>query len=245
VDGRKVLGVIPARLSSSRFPRKVLATLAGKPLVVHAHDRLSEATRVDEVLIATDSPEVLEAAGLHGANAVLVPEQCATGSDRVARAVEGRAADFVINLQADQPFIAPEDIDRVVERASGADALDLVTLAHRASDDRGYLDPNVVKVVVDESGCALYFSRAPIPASREPGRKPLYLHHVGIYCFRRASLERFAALPRSELEERESLEQLRALADGMSIGVVVTERRSPSIDRPQDLRDAEGRVAES
>lgn len=243
MDGRKVLGVIPARLSSSRFPGKVLATLADKPLVVHSHDRLSEATRVDQVLIATDSPEVVRVAGLHGANAILVTEPCATGSDRVARAVQGREADFVVNLQADQPFIDPADVDRVIERLEGSDALDLVTLAHGASDDRGFVDPNVVKVVVDERGCALYFSRAAIPASREPGRKPLYLHHVGIYCFRRAALERFAALPRSELERRESLEQLRALSDGMSIGVVVTERRTPSIDRPQDLREAEGRTA--
>ena len=210
--GRRVVGVIPARLSSTRFPRKVLAPLGGKPLIVRAYGRLSEAANVDEALIATDSPEVEGVARLHGAVAVLVTDPCPTGTDRVAKAMEGREADIVVNLQADQPLIDPRDVDRVIERLVASDDLDLVTLAYEASDSEGYHDPNVVKAVVDARGQALYFSRAAVPAWSEPdGRKPLYLHHVGIYCFRRAALERFTALPRSELEERESLEQLRAL----------------------------------
>lgn len=243
MPGLKVVGVVPARLSSTRFPRKVLAPLAGRPLVVHAHERLSRAASVDEVLIATDSPEVAAAAERHGAAAVLVKGEFATGTDRVAAAVEGRGAGVVVNLQADQPLIAPEDIDRVVGRLLERDELDVTTLAYGAHDERGYLDPNVVKVVVDENARALYFSRAPVPAGGAPGgRNPLYLHHVGIYCFRRAALERFAALPRSELEERESLEQLRALSAGMSIGVVVTDNVTPGIDTPLDLEAAEQRA---
>jgi len=243
MQGQRVIGVVPARLSSTRFPRKVLAPLAGRPLVVHAHERLARAANVDEALIATDSPEVEAAAARHGAAAVLVAGEFATGSDRVARAVEGRRADVVVNLQADQPLIDPKDIDRVIERLLECDDLDVVTLAYEASDTEGHRDPNVVKVVIDGRGRALYFSRAAVPASAgSPGRKPLYLHHVGIYCFRRAALERFAALPRSELEERESLEQLRALSAGMSIGVVVTDKQTPGIDTPRDLEAAEERA---
>jgi 3-deoxy-manno-octulosonate cytidylyltransferase (CMP-KDO synthetase) len=243
MGGPRVVGIVPARLSSTRFPRKVLALLAGRPLVVHAHERLSRAASVDEAVIATDSAEVEAAARLHGAAVVVVKGSFATGTDRVAAAVQGREADVVVNLQADQPLIDPHDIDRVIGRVAAEGDLDVVTLAYGASDPEGYHDPNVVKAVVDGRGRALYFSRAPVPASRDAaGRKPLYLHHVGIYCFRRAALERFAALPRSELEERESLEQLRALSAGMSIGVVVTDHETPGIDTPRDLEAAEGRA---
>jgi 3-deoxy-manno-octulosonate cytidylyltransferase (CMP-KDO synthetase) len=242
--GLRVVGVVPARLSSTRFPRKVLAPLRGRPLVVCAYERLSRSASIDEVLIATDSLEVEEAARGHGAATVLVTEPCATGTDRVARALEGREADLVVNLQSDQPLIDPSDVDRVVERLATRDDLDLTTLAYGADDLEGFRDPNVVKAVVDERGRALYFSRAAVPAMRDPdGRNPLYLHHVGIYCFRRAALDRFAALPQSELEVLESLEQLRALSAGMSIGVVVTDRRTPGIDTPRDLETAEERIA--
>jgi 3-deoxy-manno-octulosonate cytidylyltransferase (CMP-KDO synthetase) len=242
----RVIGVVPARLSSTRFPGKVLAPLAGRPLVVHAHERLSRAAHVDEALIATDSPEVEEAARRCRAAVTLVQGAFATGTDRVAKAVERLDAGVVVNLQADQPLIDPGDIDRVIERLISDDDLDVVTLAYGASDAEGYRDPNVVKVVVDGRGRALYFSRAPVPASLgRITRNPLYLHHVGIYCFRRAALERFAALPRAELEERESLEQLRALSSGMSIGVVVTDNQTPGIDTPRDLEAAEQRAKAS
>jgi 3-deoxy-manno-octulosonate cytidylyltransferase (CMP-KDO synthetase) len=254
VDGARVLGVVPARLSSTRFPRKVLAPIGGKPLVVHAYERLSAASEIDDVLIATDSREVEAAAEAHGARAILVTEPCATGSDRVARAVEGLTADIVVNLQADHPTVDPGDVDRLVESLRGDDDLDLTTLAWESSDPRGFANPDVVKVVRDERGRALYFSRAAIPSSRsvplpdattdDPGeRNPLYLHHVGIYCFRREALSRFAALPRSELEAREGLEQLRALAAGMAIGVLLTDRAAPNVDRPEDLPEVETRLA--
>jgi 3-deoxy-manno-octulosonate cytidylyltransferase (CMP-KDO synthetase) len=243
MQGRRVIGVVPARLSSTRFPRKVLASLAGRPLVVHAHERLARASNVDEALIATDSPEVAAAARRSGADVVLQSGDFATGTDRVAKAVEGREADVIVNLQADQPSIEPRDIDRVIERLSTCGELDIVTLAYEESDAEGYHDRNVVKVVVDDRGHALYFSRAAVPFSADgAGRNPLYLHHVGIYCFRRAALERFAALPQSELEARESLEQLRALSAGMSIGVVLTDNKTPGIDTPRDLEAAEGRA---
>jgi 3-deoxy-manno-octulosonate cytidylyltransferase (CMP-KDO synthetase) len=243
---RRVIGVVPARLSSTRFPGKVLAPLAGRPLVLHAHERLARASLVDEALIATDSPEVAVAARRSGAEVVLARGDFRTGTDRVANAVQGREADAVVNLQADQPRIAPRDIDRVIERLFGSGGPDVVTLAYAASDREGYEDRNVVKVVVGAGGRALYFSRAPVPFSADSAeRNPLYLHHVGIYCFRRAALERFASLPQSELETRESLEQLRALEAGMSIEVVVTDKRTPGIDTPRDLEAAEQRASTS
>lgn len=236
----RTVGVVPARLESDRFPRKVLQPLAGKPLLLHAYDKLVSAELVGEALIATDSPDVEAAAAAAGVHVAMVKEPCATGSDRVARALAGVDFEIAVNLQADQPLIDPLDIDRVVERLMADSTLDITTLAYRADDEEGHADRDVVKVVADASGRALYFSRGPIPSgpAGEPG-KPLYHHHVGIYCFRRDSLERFAALPRSELEIAESLEQLRALENGMAIGVVETERASPGVDRPEDLRAAE------
>jgi len=130
MPGLRVVGVVPARLSSTRFPRKVLAPLAGRPLVVHAHERLSRAVGVDEALIATDSPEVEAAAGRHGAAVILVAGEFATGSDRVAEAVRGREAGVVVNLQADQPLIDPGDVDRVIGRLIERDDLDVTTLAY-------------------------------------------------------------------------------------------------------------------
>ncbi len=240
----RVLGVIPARLVSSRFPGKVLAKLDGRPLIEHVHARLASATLVDEVLVATDGREVAEVVEGFGGRAILVEDPCATGSDRVAAAVRGLQGDVVINLQADQPLIDPGDIDRAVEELTGDDRLSVTTLAYRASDPGDFESPDVVKVVTDTDGRALYFSRAPVPSSKQ-GADGIdwYLHHVGIYCFRRPALERFAALPRTELEKRESLEQLRVLESGMSMGVVVTDRQTPGVDREADIAHVEELLA--
>jgi len=243
-----VLGVIPARLGSTRFPRKVLARIGDKLLVQHVHERLSRATEVDEVLVATDSPDVEDAVRAFGGTVVRVNEPCATGSDRAAVAAQGRDAGIVVSLQADQPCIAPADIDAAVRALAPDGGHDIATLAFESTDPAGYASRDVVKVVTDREGRALYFSRAGIPADREPSEKPLYLHHVGIYCFRRAALERFAALPRTQLEVRESLEQLRALEHGMTIKVVRSTRESVSVDREADVAAAEralGREADA
>ncbi len=242
----RVLGVIPARYASSRFPGKVLASLDGNPLIQHVYERLAAASLVDHVVVATDSHEVEEAVASFGGDCLFVAGPYATGTDRVAAAVAGLPSDIVVNLQGDQPRIEPGDIDRLVAELDASDGWDLTTLAFPASDLEGYESRDVVKVVADQSGRALYFSRAPVPSSKEPPspdeaeRKRLYLHHVGIYCFRRAAIERFASLPRTELEARESLEQLRALENGMSIGVVVTDRASRAVDREADLVELEG-----
>ncbi len=240
----KVLGVIPCRLESSRFPGKALVPIAGDPLIVHVLRRLSAAQSVDRVIVATDSDEVASVVASAGGNVAMVTEACSTGTERVARAAASSDAEIVVNLQGDQPLIEPSDIDRVVSLL--ASGFDITTMAYGDDDMADYLSRDVVKVVRDAQGQALYFSRSPIPSSKLAARdsgdagadgpeKPSYLHHVGIYCFRRQALERFAALSPSELETRENLEQLRALENGMSIGVVISEHKAPSVDRQSDI----------
>jgi 3-deoxy-manno-octulosonate cytidylyltransferase (CMP-KDO synthetase) len=238
VSKGRVLGVVPARLASSRFPRKVLAELSGRPVIAHVVARLLQAERIDEVLVATDSPEVRDVVAPLGVRVILATEACPTGTDRVASAVRDLDAAVIVNLQADQPFIDSRDIDGTIDLLAMRPEFDVTTLAYPADDDEGYRSRDVVKVVVDRRGRALYFSRAPIPSSKHATGSSLYLHHVGVYCFRRESLARFAAFPRTELEEREGLEQLRALEHGMAVGVVLTGRKSCGIDRVEDLARA-------
>ncbi len=238
--GSKVVGVVPARLGSSRFPGKVLEQVGGKPLVMHAFERLSEASRVQRVFIATDSAAVVREASRFGAEVVLVTEPCATGTDRVAAALREEQFDIAVNLQADQPLISPSDIDRAIDALELDESLDLTTIAFSDSDAAAFENRDVVKVVADDAGRALYFSRAPIPSAKAGTEsKTLFLHHVGIYCFRRASLSRFAALPPGDLERRESLEQLRALEAGMRMGLVLREGALPEVDRPSDISKIE------
>ncbi len=241
--GAIVLGVVPCRLGSTRFPGKPLALLAGRPLIEHVLGRLGAAATVDGTLVATDSDEIAGRAGELGADVALVRQPCATGSDRSAIAVRDRAADIVVSLQVDQPLIDPSDIDKAVMLLERG--FDITTLAYPCADEDGYFSRDVVKVAVTEDGRALYFSRAAIPSSKEAatGRNGLYLHHVGLYCFRRSALERFAAAPRGELETTECLEQLRALEMGLSIGVAIADHGRPGVDRPEDLGPLEELVA--
>jgi 3-deoxy-manno-octulosonate cytidylyltransferase (CMP-KDO synthetase) len=236
-----VIGVVPARLGSTRFPGKVLEVVAGKPLVVHAFERLRAARSVAEALVATDSAEVERVAAAHGAPVVRVDVPCDTGTDRVARALAKRSFDIAVNLQADQPAIDPHEIDRTVAALLSDPTLDVSTLAYEDDDPEAFGSRDVVKVVAGAAGRALYFSRAAIPSSKSADSgNTLFLHHVGIYCFRRAALLRFAGMPRGALELRESLEQLRALEGGMSMGLVVADRAMPEVDRRSDLRRVEG-----
>jgi 3-deoxy-manno-octulosonate cytidylyltransferase (CMP-KDO synthetase) len=233
-----VVGVIPARLGSTRFPGKVLSSICGRPLVQHVYERLSGSSVISEVMVATDSDEVERAVAAFGGRVVRVNEPCETGSDRMAAALRGVRADIAVNLQCDQPMIDPVDIDRTVEVLLLKRRADLSTLAFGADDGAGLESRDVVKVTIDADGRALAFSRAPIPplvGPAPPADAPLYLHHVGIYCFRRQALARFAGLPRGVSELRESLEQLRALENGMDVRVVLTDKRTVSVDRPEDI----------
>ncbi|MFZ5625442.1 MAG: 3-deoxy-manno-octulosonate cytidylyltransferase [Gemmatimonadota bacterium] len=239
-----VLGVIPARLGSTRLPNKPLQLLAGAPLIVRVVERVRGAGVVDEVVVATDAPAVVEAVGPAGVRAVLTGRHHDTGTSRVAEVAgrpEFRGFDVVVNIQGDEPFIDRAAIAGAVARVRAGD--DVGTAA--ATLDAAWADdPARVKVVTDLAGRALYFSRSRIPFLREPGDATvgLYWQHIGVYACRPDALARWVALPPTAAEQAERLEQLRALQHGMTIGVaLLTEPALPGVDTPEDLRRAEAR----
>lgn len=232
--------VIPARLESSRLPRKLLIEVGGRSIIEWTYRRALAAEEVAGVVIATDSSEIASVARGFGAE-VLETGPARSGSDRVAEAARrlGRRAHFVINLQADEPLIDPRTISAVA-RAMRRWPEAIVTAARPIRRPEEFLDPSCVKVVATPEGRVLYFSRSPIPGSRtgpqgvfEARRAPLA--HVGLYGYPEDLLQRFCALPASQLEEIEGLEQLRALEAGMEMRLVLVEDASPSLDTPEDL----------
>jgi 3-deoxy-manno-octulosonate cytidylyltransferase (CMP-KDO synthetase) len=232
------VAVIPARYGSSRFPGKPLAILCGRPLVVHVLDRVRAAGVFDAVWVATDDGRIADAVRAAGGEARLTRADHATGTDRVAEVAAALPPEAVVfNVQGDEPLVALRLLQDLVAAMRTDPAPEIVTAAHRCHDADGFASPHVVKVVVDAAGRALYFSRSGIPCRRSGA--PVYLRHIGIYGFRRASLSRFVRLPRGSLEESEGLEQLRALEHGMQIQVVVTEHVSQGVDTPEDLKAVE------
>ncbi len=232
----RVVGIIPARFQSSRFPGKALADLAGKPMVQHVVERASRSRLLDEVLVATDDRRILEAVQGFGAKACMTSPDHPSGTDRIAEVARDLACDLVVNIQGDEPLIDPLVIDRAVEPLAQDTAIPMGTLG-RPMGVAEAADPSKVKVVLDRQGFALYFSRSPIPYLRDgsAGVERPYLLHIGLYVYRRETLLRLVALPPTPLEERERLEQLRALEHGIRIRVVVTEHQSFGVDTPADL----------
>lgn len=237
----RVIGAIPARYGSTRFPGKALADLAGRPLIWHVYQRASLARSLDEVWVATDDERILQAVEGFGGRARMTSRSHRSGTDRLAELVRDLPCDLVVNVQGDEPLIEPEAIDRAVEPLAKDPALPLGTLACPL-DPEAAGDPNVVKVVVDREGFALYFSRAAIPYLRAGGRGPEgpgqatpVLQHLGLYVYRRETLLQVAAWEPTPLELAEGLEQLRALERGIRIRVVVTDHPSVGVDTPADL----------
>jgi 3-deoxy-manno-octulosonate cytidylyltransferase (CMP-KDO synthetase) len=234
-----VIAVIPARWGSTRFPGKVLAPIAGEPMIAHVVRRARAASTVGAVVVATDDQRVADVAVLAGAEAV-VTGACASGTDRVAAAVLLRPGwEIVVNLQGDEPLLAAENIDTLVAGMLALPAVGIATLC-RPLEARRIDDPNAVKVVRAADGRALYFSRAGIPYPRDSeSARRLWRLHLGVYGFRRPSLARFVALPQSPLELAEGLEQLRALESGMEIAVFDAPRPAFGVDTPEDLAEVE------
>lgn len=233
----KTLGVIPARMASRRFPGKPLALLGGRPLVWHVWEAARRAGSVTRLVLATESSALAAAARGFGAEVVLTGEDCRTGTDRAAQALEalGEPFDTVVNLQGDEPLLVPETIDEVVAVLASDPDASAATLAFEDGDPAAFTSPHVVKVVRSPRGHALYFSRAPIgPAPGSPAGKT-FLHHVGIYALRSEALRAFASWPESPLERAEGLEQLRLLEHGFRMRVSVTSYRSRGVDTPEDL----------
>ncbi|SEQ60821.1 3-deoxy-manno-octulosonate cytidylyltransferase (CMP-KDO synthetase) [Faunimonas pinastri] len=238
--------LVPARMSATRLPGKPLADIAGRPMIVHVAER-ALAAGIGPVLIATDSPEIREALAGSGAEVAMTRSDHSTGSDRIFEALgqfdpDGRH-DVVVNVQGDLPSIAPGEIAAALGPLEDP-AVDIATLAAEIRREHERTDPNVVKIVGSPVGTgrlrALYFTRATAPH----GDGPLY-HHIGLYAYRRAALERFVLLPQSTLEKREKLEQLRALEAGMRIDVALIDTVPLGVDTPDDLERARALLSQT
>jgi 3-deoxy-manno-octulosonate cytidylyltransferase (CMP-KDO synthetase) len=236
----KAVGIIPARWGSTRFPGKALHEIAGQPLLRHVWERCRKAKKLDRVIIATDDFRIAEAAFDWGAEIAMTSANHASGTDRIAQ-VAAKLKQFahIINIQGDEPLIDPKLIDRLVRELQRDKKIEMITAAHPFDDPREADSPHQVKVVVSRQGEALYFSRAAIPFVREASVSPRYFRHQGIYGYRRELLLRFVRWKTSPLERAESLEQLRALENGVRIRVVMTGSGSPGVDTPEDARTME------
>ena len=249
----KILGIIPARFASTRFPGKPLARIAGKPLIQHVVERCQQAKSLSEVVVATDDTRIWEVAQSFCRAEMTAPNH-PSGSDRIAEVAARSACDAVVNIQGDEPLIEPSVIDAV---AGALGQTEMSTAATRLIDAEEYDNPNVVKVVVNAAGRALYFSRRAIPyvreaASRSPDEQLAafaFLKHLGIYGYRRETLLRLVKFPVSPLKGAEKLEQLRALENGIQIAVMKVDYDGVGVDVPSDVARVEsllrGRASKS
>jgi len=229
----RVLGVVPARYQSSRFPGKALAILAGKPLLQHVFERASRSRFLSEVVVATDDERIYNCARSFGAPVRMTRADHPSGTDRVAEVASADPANIVVNIQGDEPLIDPAAIDAAALCLITDSKLPMGTLSKRIELPDEITNPNVVKVVSDLRGNAIYFSRDPIPYNRAGGA--VYYKHIGLYVYRRDFLLRYSSLPVGPLEKVECLEQLRALENGYPIRVVETDYESLGVDTPEDL----------
>jgi 3-deoxy-manno-octulosonate cytidylyltransferase (CMP-KDO synthetase) len=233
------VGVIPARYRASRFPGKPLAKILGIPMIQRVFEGARQATRLRDVLVATDDERIVEACAGFGAEALLTSPDHPTGTDRLAEVARGLPDDIVVNVQGDEPLIQGAVIDTAVAALEDDPEVPVATLVHPLSAEAA-LDPNRVKVVLDRHGRALYFSRNLIPARREGQPAPPYWQHVGLYAYRRDFLLAFVELEPTPAEQAEALEQLRVLEHGYSIRAAVVENWvSVPVDTPEDLARVE------
>jgi len=233
------VAIIPARYGSTRLPGKALIDIEGKPLIRRVYERVSGASLVSRVVVATDDPRIADAIISFGGEAVMTSPWHKSGTDRVAEAALKTGGEIIVNVQGDEPLIDPRLIDRVIEKILEDEEISCSTAASPISDEAVYRDPNAVKVVLDSKGRALYFSRSSIPFYRDRGFGGAYLH-VGIYCFRREFLSIYTSLEPTPLEQAEKLEQLRILEHGFSIGVVITDYVSIGVDTSEDMEKVRG-----
>jgi 3-deoxy-manno-octulosonate cytidylyltransferase (CMP-KDO synthetase) len=232
-----VIGVIPARYSSTRFEAKVLADILGKPMLQHVWERAKKAKALDDLIIACDHEAVAKAAREFGAKVVMTARQHACGSDRISEVINPLDVKVVVNIQGDEPLVHPTMIDSAARALLSDKKISMATIMKKIEDPALANDPNVVKVVVDKNNFALYFSRAPIPfhASNSEVKQPVYYKHIGLYAYTKDFLFTYRNLPVSNLEKTECLEQLRVLEEGFRIKVIETKYDTVGVDTPQDL----------
>ncbi|MBK1884462.1 3-deoxy-manno-octulosonate cytidylyltransferase [Luteolibacter pohnpeiensis] len=236
-----IVGILPARWASTRFPGKPLHLIAGKPLIQHVWDRCRKCSKLDDLIVATDDQRIYDAVIAFGGKVTMTSADHPTGTDRIAEAARAvPQATHIVNIQGDEPLIEPALIDELAAAMAADDSLDMATAANPLDPaDPAVADPNVVKVAIALDGRALYFSRSPLPFFRNPVEGLPVLRHKGIYAYRRSFLERFVTWPPSPLEQAESLEQLRALENGASIRVLITDDTSPGVDTPEQAAHVE------
>ena len=239
----KAIGVIPARWGATRFEGKVLANLLGKPVIQHVWENAKKAKALDDLLVACDDERILKAVEGFGGKAVYTSPNQPSGTDRLAEVVNAMDVAIAVNIQGDEPLIKPIMIDSLVMALEEEKTVQMATIIKKIDDDSELTNSNVIKVVVDKNGYAIYFSRYAIPYNRtsetDPKKKPIHYKHIGLYAFTKDFLFTFKKLPHSSLENAEKLEQLRALEYGYKIKVVETKFDTVGVDRPEDLKRAE------
>ncbi len=250
-----IIAIIPARYGSTRFPGKALVLIREKPMIQWVYERTRCSRLAGRVIVATDDERIMEAVSSFGGEAMLTSRAHPTGTDRIAEVASKLDCDIVVNVQGDEPLIHPEMIDEAVDPLVRNPSIPMGTLCRKIDNPGEVFDPNVVKVVFDNNGFALYFSRAPIPWNRDQwagkqGFSEMKLDgnvykHIGLYAFRRDFLLQYARLPQTALEAVEKLEQLRALEHGHRIKVSVTQHESFGVDIPDDLGKILQRLEES
>jgi len=235
----KVIGIIPARYDSKRFPGKVLADILGRPVIQRVYEQARKAELLDEILVATDNEEIFKAVENFGGKAVMTSSNCKSGTDRLAEVAGSLDGDIFLNIQGDEPLIPPEVISEVAQTLIEDNAIEIATVARKITTQEELNNPNVVKVVIDNDGFALYFSRAQIPYVRDfleiKNLGSVCYKHIGLYGYKRGFLLNFALMEQGPLEKVEDLEQLRALENGYKIKVVITQRDSIGVDTREDL----------
>ena len=231
----RVVGIIPSRYQSTRLPGKALANIAGAPMVEHVHRRASEAKLLDAVVVATDDQRIADAVDAFGGTAVMTDAIHPSGTDRLAEVAAALTGDIIVNIQGDEPTIAPEAIDSAVKLLLDRPADQMATLRRRIDDPADLANPSVVKLVTDSDGYALYFTRSAVPFVRPGHPRPVSWRHLGLYAYRREFLVRLASLAPTPLEQAEGLEQLRAIEHGYRIITTETLADAIGVDTPEDL----------
>ena len=236
----KIIAVIPARYASTRFPAKLMQDLAGKSVILTTYHAAVATALFDDVFVVTDSDIIFNEIQSHGGKAIMSIKEHESGSDRIAEAIQNMDVDVVVNVQGDEPFIDKQPLEAVIEvfKKDVDSQIDLASLMRPITNKKDIENPNNVKVVVDQLGRALYFSRSVIPYPRDENAGVRYFQHIGIYAFRKQALLDFYALPMKSLEASEKLEQLRYLEFGKRIQMVETAHVGIGIDTPEDLERA-------
>ncbi len=239
----RAIGVIPARWGATRFEGKVIANLLGKPIIQHVWENAKKARTLDDLVVACDDERIMKVVEAFGGKAVYTSPNQPSGTDRLAEVVNPLEVDIAVNIQGDEPLMKSIMIDNLVLALEDEKAAQMATMMKKIEDDTELTNSNVVKVITDKNGYAIYFSRYAIPYNRtseaDSKKRPVYYKHIGIYAFTKDFLFTFRNLPHSSLENAEKLEQLRALENGYKIKVVETKFDTIGVDRPEDLKRAE------